>query len=515
VAIPDKILKKSGEVVGVATTNGAAMSADPNAKWYDVMTHTGSGLADHVGGGDLQYIATHAVPGVGIVDSGVRMAQALGRDWESSDMDGVKAGMEQQAGVIADQAAMIWDGETPQGQPLSTFQRVGMAFGLLSGVEQLVSIPLGMIPFPALPAMRILDTDIGLPHAHMHPPNLTPPNPVPVPLPSTGPIIPIPILSGASKVLINNMPAARCGDMGLGIWCGGYFPMYEIFLGSSSVWLEGARAARVGVDITKHCIFSAPKPQDPPVGPMFGSTINCSPNVMIGGFPMPSLTSMAFAKAFKALFKGAGKLLSAARRGKAKPPVRSQPGNIPEHDPRLRGPTSGKYDVKMTPWADAAILHLPPGGRTPIKEINASELAAMTRVTGDEFAVVVGKDGKLYLLRGVDGGPNGKVIQPAHGDQVLVHTHPSPHTSYSTPISAGDANGAHAQQKALGWDHPEAVIDSNGNVHHFDGGGVVADPKMSPIGPDGNITGLYTDPRVPGSSNGGMAIPPAILNPQP
>ena len=62
------------------------------------------------------------------------------------------------------------------------------------------------------------------------------------------------------------MPAARCGDMGLGVWCGGYFPMYEVFLGSSNVWIEGNRAGRVGVDITKHCIFSAPKPNDPPTG---------------------------------------------------------------------------------------------------------------------------------------------------------------------------------------------------------------------------------------------------------
>jgi uncharacterized Zn-binding protein involved in type VI secretion len=421
---------------------------------------------------------------------------------------------------VADQAASIWNGQSPDGKPLTTFQRVGAAFGLLSSIEQLVTMPLGLIPFPALPAMRILDMDIGLPHAHMHPPNLTPPNPVPVPLPSTGPIIPIPILSGAAKVLINNMPAARCGDMGLGVWCGGYFPMYEVFLGSSNVWIEGNRAARVGVDITKHCIFSAPKPNDPPLGPMFGTTINCSPNVVIGGIPLPSLTSLAMGAAFKALFKRLGKLIGWIRKRLGKGAselgnVRHGPGNIPEHDPRLRGPTSGNFRPNLTQRAEDWLFEIAQGGRKEIKDVNASELAAMTRVSGDEFGVVVGRDGKLYLVRGMDGGPNGKFLPTNTGDQVLVHTHPQPHTTYSTPISAGDANGADAQAKALGWDHPEAVIDSQGNVHHFNGDGVVANPKMSPIGPDGTINGIHTDPRTPGSTNSGMAIPPSMMNPQP
>ena len=137
------------------------------------------------------------------------------------------------------------------------------------------------IPFPTFPAVRITDFDVGLPHAHSHPPNLIPPAPL-VLLPSTGPVIPIPFVSGASTVVINGMPARRCGDMGMGIWCGGYFPMFEIFLGSSSIWIEGARVARIGGDITKHCTFSAPKPSDPPMGPMIGTTVSASPNVIIG-----------------------------------------------------------------------------------------------------------------------------------------------------------------------------------------------------------------------------------------
>jgi uncharacterized Zn-binding protein involved in type VI secretion len=184
---------------------------------------------------------------------------------------------------------------------------VGRAVQSAIHFEQMLTAPLSAIPFPAFPALRMWDMDVGLPHAHNHPPNVIPPSPVPIPLPSTGPIIPIPILSGSTTVLINSTPAARCGDMGLGVWCGGFFPMYEIFLGSSSVWIEGARAGRLLVDITKHCTFSSPKPSDPPLGPMVGTTVGSgSPNVLIGGVPFPSLFSLAVAQAFKALFRVGG-----------------------------------------------------------------------------------------------------------------------------------------------------------------------------------------------------------------
>jgi hypothetical protein len=65
-----------------------------------------------------------------------------------------------------------------------------------------------------------------MPHAHNHPPNLTPPNPVPVPVPGTGPVIAIPYVSGAVSTFIEGRPAARCGDMGLSLLCGGFFPMF-------------------------------------------------------------------------------------------------------------------------------------------------------------------------------------------------------------------------------------------------------------------------------------------------
>jgi uncharacterized Zn-binding protein involved in type VI secretion len=205
-------------------------------------------------------------------------------------------------------------GESSEGQ--GVLAKAGAALGAVVSAEQSLSTLLSGIPMPAFPAARITDWAFGIPHAHSHPPNLIPPAP-PIPLPATGPIIKIPYVSGADRVLINNLPAARCGDMGVNIWCGGYFPFYEIFLGSSNVWIEGARAARLGVDMTKHCIFSTPKPNDVPLGPMIGAIVQGSPNVIIGGVPLPSLTNFAIGLAFKALFKGVGKIVKAARAAKA------------------------------------------------------------------------------------------------------------------------------------------------------------------------------------------------------
>jgi RHS repeat-associated protein len=201
-------------------------------------------------------------------------------------------------------------GESSEGQ--GVLAKVGAALGAVVSAEQSLSTLLSGIPMPAFPAARITDWAFGIPHAHSHPPNLIPPAP-PIPLPATGPIIKIPYVSGADKVLINGLPAARCGDMGVNIWCGGYFPFYEIFLGSSSVWIEGARAARLGVDMTKHCIFSTPKPNDLPLGPMIGAIVQASPNVIIGGVPLPSLTNLAVGAAFKLAANGFGKVVKAVR----------------------------------------------------------------------------------------------------------------------------------------------------------------------------------------------------------
>jgi uncharacterized Zn-binding protein involved in type VI secretion len=70
----------------------------------------------------------------------------------------------------------------------------------------------------------------------------------PTPLPPIGPIV----LGTCVSVLINGKPAARCGDMGLNPTCCGLPPMFEVFTGSSKVFIGGARAARQ-LDITYHC----------------------------------------------------------------------------------------------------------------------------------------------------------------------------------------------------------------------------------------------------------------------
>lgn len=241
---------------------------------------------------------------------------------------------------------------------------LGKAMGAVTGVEQNLSTALNPLAdvLPSFPAVRISDMDIGLPHAHMHPPNLIPPDPVPVPLPSTGPVIPIPFFSGATQTVINGLPAARCLDMGLGIWCGGYFPMYQIFLGSSNVWIEGQRAARLGVDITTHCVFSSPRPEDPPLGPMVGFTITGSSNVVIGGVPMPSLTMLAIGAAFRVVGKllGAGARAALGKLGQRldevgdetatkltdepKAPEDGEPGGTPESAPESEAPKAGETE---------------------------------------------------------------------------------------------------------------------------------------------------------------------------
>ncbi len=106
-----------------------------------------------------------------------------------------------------------------------------------------------VLALPKFPAARLFsDIVFGWPHAHSHPPNLIPPAP-PIPLPSFGPVI----CAGAVSVLINGLPAARVGDLGLGVWCGGFFPVFEVTTGSSHVFIGGARPARMLIDFTSHC----------------------------------------------------------------------------------------------------------------------------------------------------------------------------------------------------------------------------------------------------------------------
>ncbi|WP_437684250.1 RHS repeat-associated core domain-containing protein [Sorangium sp. So ce131] len=75
---------------------------------------------------------------------------------------------------------------------------------------------------------------------------------MPIPLPSFGPVA----LAGCASVLINGIPAARAGDMGISLLCGTFAPPFEVFTGSSKVFFGGARAARM-LDITMHCMPGA------------------------------------------------------------------------------------------------------------------------------------------------------------------------------------------------------------------------------------------------------------------
>ena len=120
-----------------------------------------------------------------------------------------------------------------------------------------LSAPLAAI-CPSLPAATLLSPYIGTPHCHpAHPPSGPPPIP-PTPLPSIGMVT----LGMSVKVLINFMPAARAGDIGLAPTCCGLPPAwFKIKTGSSNVFIGGARAARLG-DICKACV-NLPDP-DPP-----------------------------------------------------------------------------------------------------------------------------------------------------------------------------------------------------------------------------------------------------------
>src|SRR5688572_2490611 len=125
---------------------------------------------------------------------------------------------------------------------------VGAPEAILDAGFAALTAPLAKI-FPALPAVTLLGMHVGPPHGHLHPPSFTPPaTPAPVPLPSLG------VLMGAGSwgVLVCGLPAARAGDIGLAVACGGFMPPFEVHTGSSNVFIGGSRAARMG-DITRHC----------------------------------------------------------------------------------------------------------------------------------------------------------------------------------------------------------------------------------------------------------------------
>lgn len=102
---------------------------------------------------------------------------------------------------------------------------------------------------PSFPAGVLGSLALGLPHAHLaHPPF--------IPLPPFGAVI----LGFSVNVLIGGMPAARSGALGISPTCCGLTPFFEVFTGSSKVFISGERAVRM-TDITFHC---KPTPTPPP-----------------------------------------------------------------------------------------------------------------------------------------------------------------------------------------------------------------------------------------------------------
>ncbi|WP_080970748.1 RHS repeat-associated core domain-containing protein [Burkholderia cepacia] len=122
------------------------------------------------------------------------------------------------------------------------------ALASLQGMpSQLLNTGIAQIPLldkvPGMPAATIGVPHLGTPHAHGHPPSSG------FPLPSAG----MTIGSGCLSVLIGGIPAARVLDIGFAPTCGGLTPYFDIQTGSSNTFIGGMRAARMGIDMTRHC----------------------------------------------------------------------------------------------------------------------------------------------------------------------------------------------------------------------------------------------------------------------
>lgn len=111
---------------------------------------------------------------------------------------------------------------------------------------------------PSFPAGTLGSLALGLPHSHAHPPF--------IPLPPLGPVI----VGLSVNVLIGGRPAARSGALGISPTCGGFTPFYEVYTGSSKVFISGERAMRM-TDITMHC-----KPTPPISGAEGAAASVCS-----------------------------------------------------------------------------------------------------------------------------------------------------------------------------------------------------------------------------------------------
>ncbi|WP_419689428.1 RHS repeat-associated core domain-containing protein [Burkholderia theae] len=133
----------------------------------------------------------------------------------------------------------------------STLHHVSEAVNSLASLQgmpsQLLNTGIAQIPLldkvPGMPAATIGVPHLGTPHAHSHPPSNG------FPLPSSG----MTIGAGCLSVLIGGIPAARVLDIGFAPTCGGLTPYFDIQTGSSNTFIGGMRAARMGIDMTRHC----------------------------------------------------------------------------------------------------------------------------------------------------------------------------------------------------------------------------------------------------------------------
>lgn len=157
-------------------------------------------------------------------------------------------------------------GDSPPGTPPGPSNPVKAVSDVAGGIMGMINLPLDLIntgiavstnfisqALPSFPAATLGALYVGIPHGHVHPPSLIPPATVPVPLPSLGPVT----LGTCVTVLISGLPAARAGDIGFAPTCGGFYPVFEVFTGSSKVFIGGGRAARM-LDMCKACQPAGP-----------------------------------------------------------------------------------------------------------------------------------------------------------------------------------------------------------------------------------------------------------------
>src|SRR5262249_44828721 len=146
---------------GALLDRAAQNAGKPAPSHLDVWKHSVEGMQARMNGYDPD--RPPALP-----PAVAAQVRADAGDLHASSRSGVGKGMAQQAGAIKKQLGQLFHtGDKPAE---GFMQHLGLAFGVLTSVEQLVSMPLAMIPTPAFPAVRIMDFDIGLPHAHNHPP---------------------------------------------------------------------------------------------------------------------------------------------------------------------------------------------------------------------------------------------------------------------------------------------------------------------------------------------------------